>query len=266
MRQAKTILCILAILTAGLGARPLAAQETEEFRWQGPLVAGKTLEIIGLNGDIHAVPSSGTTVEILAVKTARRDDPREVRIEVVEHAGGVQVCAVYPEGSAARRGGCEEEGGDHGRLDENDVVVDFTVQVPAGVTFVARTVNGGIETESLAADVRAYTVNGGVSVSTTGTVEAHSVNGAIEASVGSGNWQGTLAIETVNGSITVRLPGNLNARVEAETVNGGLRSDFPLTVAAGEQLGPKRIEGTIGAGGGTLKLETVNGSIDLVRG
>lgn len=265
MRQTKTVLCTLAILGAGLAARPLAAQETDEFRWQGPLAAGRTLEIVGLNGDIHAAPASSGTVDVVAVKHARRTDPREVRIEVVEHAGGVRICAVYPRTGGAPTDVCEE-GGEHSRIEENDVIVDFTVRVPAGVTFVARTVNGGIETESLHADVRAYTVNGGVSVSGTGTVEAHTVNGAIEASVGSGNWQGTLTMETVNGSITVRLPGNINARVEAETVNGGLTSDFPLTVMAGERLGPKRIEGTIGAGGGTLRLETVNGSIGLVRG
>jgi DUF4097 and DUF4098 domain-containing protein YvlB len=146
------------------------------------------------------------------------------------------------------------------------VSVDFTVRVPAGVTFVGRTVNGGVKAAALEGDVRAATVNGKISVAGTGTVEASSVNGSIEASIGQSNWEGALSFETVNGSITVRLPEGVAAQVRAETVNGGLTSDFPLAMTAGEWWGPKRIAGTIGAGGGALELETVNGSIEIVRG
>jgi hypothetical protein len=32
----------------------------------------------------------------VATKHGRRSDPAEVEIEVVEHAGGVTICAVYP--------------------------------------------------------------------------------------------------------------------------------------------------------------------------
>ena len=39
-------------------------------------------------------------------------------------------------------------------------------------------------------------------------------------------------------------------------------SDFPLTIEAGE-WGPQSVNGTIGAGGGQLNLETVNGEIEL---
>jgi hypothetical protein len=45
-------------------------------------------------------------------------------------------------------------------------------------------------------------------------------------------------------------------------VNGGFSSDFPLTVEAGS-WGPKRVQGTIGSGGGRLNLETVNGGIAI---
>jgi DUF4097 and DUF4098 domain-containing protein YvlB len=44
-------------------------------------------------------------------------------------------------------------------------------------------------------------------------------------------------------------------------VNGGIETDFPLTVK-GKWVG-RRLDGTIGAGGRRLELETVNGSITL---
>ena len=44
---------------------------------------------------------------------------------------------------------------------DNDVNVEFRVKVPAGVRFVGRTVNGGIEASGITADAEAHTVNGG---------------------------------------------------------------------------------------------------------
>ena len=66
------------------------------------------------------------------------------------------------------------------------------------------------------------------------------------------------------GSITVELPSSVSARVEAKTVNGGIESDFPLTVTG--RFGPRRVSGTIGGGGRDLRLETVNGGIHIRQG
>jgi DUF4097 and DUF4098 domain-containing protein YvlB len=51
--------------------------------------------------------------------------------------------------------------------------------------------------------------------------------------------------------------------VHASTVNGGISTDFPLTVQG--RFGPKRLNGRIGDGGRTLSLTTVNGEIELRR-
>jgi hypothetical protein len=254
-------LALLATLPA-----TLVAQRTAEFRWEGAIEAGKTLEIRGLNGEIDAMPATGSTVELVAVRHAEKSDPNEVEIVVVEHAGGVRICAAYPLREGGVSGACDEDRGDYDKkLKKNDIAVDFTVRVPAGVEFVGNTVNGAIEANSLRGDVRVHTVNGAVSASGTGTVEAHTVNGAIDVSMGQGTWNGTLSLHTVNGSINVGLPADVNASVVAQTVNGGLNSDFPLAVAAGKRWGPRRIEGSIGTGGGRLEMQTVNGSIELAR-
>ena len=71
-------------------------QEGTDFVWRGAVGVGQTVEIKGMNGDIIAERSTGRQIEVRAEKRARRSDPKAVRIEVVEHAGGVTVCAVYP--------------------------------------------------------------------------------------------------------------------------------------------------------------------------
>ena len=105
----------------------------------------------------------------------------EVRIEVVAHAAGVTICAVYP----AEGNSCEP--GDEGRLRSrnNDVKVDFTVMVPAGMAFVGRTVNGGVKAIDLTGDVEARTVNGNITLATSGYARAKTVNGSIRAEFGS---------------------------------------------------------------------------------
>jgi DUF4097 and DUF4098 domain-containing protein YvlB len=94
-------------------------------------------------------------------------------------------------------------------------------------------------------------------------VEASSVNGTVRAEMGRADWTGALELSSVNGSITVVLPADLSAAVEASTVNGSLESDFPLTVQG--RFSARRFTGTIANGGRQLRLETVNGSIELRR-
>jgi hypothetical protein len=255
--RSRAKLWAVAILLA-----PLVQAESEDFRWSGRLKAGQTIEIKGVNGSIEATPATGAEVEVLAEKRARRDDPAEVEIEVVEHASGVTVCAVYPRSRwSLRANGCEPgEGGSLG-ADRNDVEVEFTVRVPEGVHFAGRTVNGGITAEGLGGDVLATTVNGSVRASASGVVRGETVNGSLFARLGRADWKGDLSYSTVNGSITVELPEDANAEVSASTVNGGITADFPLSVKG--KWGPKSARGTLGSGGRALDLETVNGAIKL---
>jgi DUF4097 and DUF4098 domain-containing protein YvlB len=111
--------------------------------------------------------------------------------------------------------------------------------------------------------VHASTVNGGINVSTSGLAKANTVNGSIKASMGRADWTGDLDFETVNGSITVEMPADVGARVKASTVNGGMETDFPLTIQG--KFSNRKMEGTIGGGGRDLNLETVNGSIRLKK-
>lgn len=236
----------------------------EEFRWNGRVAAGGTVEIKGINGNVRAEPSGGSEVEVVANKHAKRSNPSEVQIKVIEHPGGVTICAVYPSGTPGRINECTvgERWSSHTR--NNDVAVDFTVRVPAGLRFAGRTVNGEVATGAMNGDVEAYTVNGGIDISAAGYAEAKTVNGSISASMGNANWPRDLSFETVNGDINLNLPEATSVTVDAETLNGGIHSDFPVTVQG--RLSRRRMTGTIGDGRHQLRLKTVNGSINMRRG
>jgi hypothetical protein len=260
----------LATATTAAGNTEAARDSQEAFRWQGRVQAGQTLEIKGVNGNVRAEGTSGNQIEVVASKQWRRSDPKDVEIRVVEHANGVTICAVYPSADASRPNDCQPGRGGNMNVRDNDVSVDFLVKVPAGVRFSGRTVNGEVEAERIASDVDVSTVNGSINVSASGIAEASTVNGSINAAMGNANWANELKFNTVNGSITLGFPSSLSTEMRAETLNGDISSDFPMNVQSaqeGERRGrPKRVTATIGDGGRSLSLKTVNGDIKIMRG
>jgi hypothetical protein len=240
------------------------AQTDDQFQWTGRVAQGLSIEIKGVNGSISAEPASGDQVEVSAIKTGRRSDPSQVSIKVVEHAGGVTICAVYPSDDPGDPNTCEPGQG-NGRMNvrNNDVKVAFKVHVPAKVGLISRTVNGEITALNLAGNVESHTVNGSINISTSGYAQAKTVNGDISARLKDANWSGSLDFKTVNGGITVDLPAETNSTVEASTVSGDISSDFQLTILGA--MSRRHLSGTIGGGGRELNLKTVNGSIHLRR-
>jgi hypothetical protein len=249
----------LGVLAAVLVATPAIAQDT--WTWRKAIPSGRMIEIKGINGDISATAASGNEVEVVATKSAKRSDPDDVKIEVVEHGDGVTICAVYPAPRNKPDNECRP--GNQGRMSSqnNDTDVDWEVRVPRGLEFAGRTVNGTVRGSGLTAAATAHTVNGSVRLATTGIARAGTVNGSINVSMGQANWSEALEFATVNGSIVLALPAALDADVEASTVNGSFHSDWPLTVQG--RFGPKRVNGKIGNGGRELELSTVNGNIEL---
>ena len=251
---------VAAALTVG-SALPAAAQG--DFQWHGRLSTGQIVEIKGVNGDVNASSSSSGDVEVTASKRARRSNPAEVQVQVVQTSRGVTICAVYPTPPGKEPNVCAA--GDEGRMNtnNNDTQVHFDVRIPAGVGFVGHTVNGEVNAESLQADVDAHTVNGSIKISTTGTALASTVNGSLNVTMGRGDFPEGASFKTVNGGITLRVAGAIDADLNAETLNGSITSDFPITLRG--NASQRRIRGTIGNGGKSLNLSTVNVSIKLLR-
>jgi len=241
-----------------------AQEQQQDFRWSGRVEQGRAIEVKGVNGSVRAERSTGTEVEVIAQKTARRGDPSAVAIDVIQHSGGVTVCALYPTASGERANECAPGSGGRMSTRDNDVQVAFTVRVPDGVQLVARTVNGAIEATGLTDDVEAHTTNGSVVLSTLGLARAHTTNGSIDVTL-NGPSSRDLHFSTTNGSITLTAPADLNATLDATTTNGRVESDFPVTVQGA--LGPRRLRGVVGTGGNSrqLVLQTTNGDIRLRR-
>ena len=257
---------LLGLGTIAILATTAADLNAQDFDWSGRIQNGDVIEVSGVIGDVSAVASNGNEVEVTAeIREHRRGNAEDIEFEVVEHSGGVTICAMYPTPRRAREDNvCRPNGRSRNNTDNVDVEVNFTVHVPAGVDFMGRTVNGSIDVRDLSGTVEAYTVNGDIDVATSGYAEARTVNGDIDAAIGRADWDGTLEFETTNGSITVELPDGIGADVSARTINGAIETDFPLTVSG--RFSHRRLSGSIGGGGDQISLVTVNGSVRLLRG
>jgi hypothetical protein len=262
----KTTTTLALLLVPVLAATPLdAAAQADDFSWRGRLSADQTLEVRGVMGSIRAELASGDAIEVRAAKRGgRRSDATDVNIEVVPHAGGVTICAVYPTPRGTRRENrCGPDGSYSMNTSNNDVRVDFVVRVPAGVQLMASNVSGNVDVTGLRSYVDARTVSGNVQVATTEAAQARTVSGNVTASLGSLAGTGSLEFKTVSGNISVRLPATAGAYVSIKTVSGGFRSDFPVTVEG--RMSPRQLEGTIGNGGRRVTMETVSGNVRLLR-
>jgi hypothetical protein len=201
------------------------------------------------NGRVEVTGWDEAQVKIEATKRAGSEHALEqLKVEIEGEGDDVRVRTRYPRGHFF---------GGSGR-------VDYVVHVPRTARVDVETVNGRVEVSDVAAAVEAKTVNGSVEVrDAVGEVEASAVNGSVEASLSRVDAQGRSRLHATNGSVRLTLPPDVNAEIEASTVNGGIGCDFDLD---GGSKSRRRLEGRIGTGGARFDLGTVNGSVNIDRG
>jgi hypothetical protein len=246
------VLALLAPLALGacyFPAGPLTAHDTvEETRALDP---NGRFELENVNGRINLTTGSENEVRIEARRSAVSDEALErIRIDIDGGGDAVRVKTRYPRQKGWFMGGTPGK-------------VDYDVTVPEGARVQIKTVNGPVNVEGIAGDLRVESVNGGLELDDLGgEVHAETVNGGIHVSFDRTPSGGHHRFETVNGGIEVALPEDTAGRLEASTVNGSIDCDLPLDV---ETKKKRRLTGRLGPGAGTFRLETVNGGIDVQR-
>ncbi|HUI83786.1 MAG TPA: DUF4097 family beta strand repeat-containing protein [Candidatus Binatia bacterium] len=242
---------ISAAFLALLISLPAYAEVTQEFHRSVPLSQNGRVSLSNINGDVEITGWSRNEVQIDAVKTAR-DQQRldEARIEVNAGSDSVEIQTVYPEG----------------RTNNNPASVHYTLHVPQNARIdKVDLVNGSLTVQKLTGEVNANLVNGKLHASgLSGEADLATVNGSIDANYTSLNNVRQITLKSVNGSIDLLLPQSPSADVSASTVNGGITTDFPLTVQ-GHWVG-KHMSGTLGSGGVHIDLNNVNGGIHIGPG
>lgn len=71
-----------------------------------------------------------------------------------------------------------------------------------------------------------------------------------------------LVIDTGSGGVTVRAPATLSADVDVETGSGGFQSDFEIST---RRVSRDHVEGRIGDGKATIRIEAGSGTVRLLK-
>jgi hypothetical protein len=262
--SAAALLAVLALPAAGQSAND------NTYTWSGKIPAGRWIRVRNLNGGITVGVASGDNVEVTATKHWRRGDPSIVRFENKKYGPGnenVVICALWGPRSSCDEHNYDSHGdsNDRNSRNNNDVAVEFRVLIPKGVKVSVGTINGAVTVDGATSDVDAGTINGEVEVATSGgSVNATNVNGGIHARLGHVDPDANMDMTTVNGMISVEFDGDFGGDVDLQTVNGSLNTNFPMTVSG--RVNPRHLRAHIGKPGGPrIKLETVNGSVELKK-
>ncbi|HTW92863.1 MAG TPA: DUF4097 family beta strand repeat-containing protein [bacterium] len=159
---------------------------------------------------------------------------------------------------------------------------DFDIAAPETLDLSLSTTNGSITVTSLAGDIRASTTNGNVQLTgTTGSANLSTTNGKLVVQVHSGTVHGTTSngtidcdvsslgaadsvdLETTNGKVTLLLPVDVSALIDATNTNGSI-TFYDYTVTYNTQTS-NHVRGTIGSGASPIMITTTNGDIVVRR-
>jgi DUF4097 and DUF4098 domain-containing protein YvlB len=255
-----------------------------------------TLAIDNFYGDVTIRDGEEGTVEVVATKRAAREmDLERIEVEISQENSSLEIRTGIPfdlnnisvelkiTAPTDTQVNLESGGGDvtivgiAGRVQAvtggGDVEVweaksSLDVETGGGniTVFGAK---GSLHAETAGGDIEVHDAHGKTTVSTGGgNIQILGANGEIQVNTGAGDidYQGhpqdTCRFDTGRGHIKLRLPADINARVELETSDGDIDVDWPIVGYETQ----RRVRGNIGSGDeGTIRADTGNGDIDVIR-
>ena len=195
--------------------------------------------------------------------------PAGTRLSASTWSGSVGVRGVHGEIEVRAQSGdvTVRDAGD--RLDVESLSGDVNIIGVKGETRV-NTISGGLELSAARGDVTAETVSGDIALRDViaKQIRIHTTSGDVSY-MGSILEGGRYEFNTHSGEVTLGLPSDIGAELSVSTFSGGIESDFPITLKAGEHgIGSaqaKHLNFTLGRGTARIVAETFSGDITLQR-
>jgi DUF4097 and DUF4098 domain-containing protein YvlB len=142
--------------------------------------------------------------------------------------------------------------------------VGYEIFVPRQSNLSLHTRNGGISISDVRGRINFEAENGGVALKHLGgNVTGETVNGGLAVELTGSNWEGeALDVKTTNGGLSVSVPDNYSAHLEAGTVNGGFVVSPSIAQITRET---RELSLNLGSGGPNLRIYTTNGGVSIKR-
>lgn len=247
-------ICAVLALAMGAHASDHRGPLTEEFHQTYAITADGRIELSNINGDVHISSWDQNQVKVDAVKYAdTKERLDEAKIEIESRNDSLSIRTRYPEHNEGRGWGSHN----------NPASVEYTLTVPRGARLDGiKLINGELDIAGVSGEVRASCINGRLEAhNLAGQAQLGTINGRLEARFDQLSGS-SVELSSVNGSVDLTIPSDSKAKIEASTVSGGINNDFGLHVNKHHFVGHE-LRGELGSGGANIKLENVNGGIQI---
>jgi DUF4097 and DUF4098 domain-containing protein YvlB len=227
---------------------------TEEFHQTYPITADGRVELANINGAVHISTWDQNAVKVDAVKYAdTKERLDEAKIEINAGKDYLSIETKYPSHDNTFTWGSHN----------NPASVEYTLTVPRTVNLdEIKLINGALDVAGVSGEVHASCINGRLEArDLAGEAHLSTINGHLEANFTKLPAQ-SLELTSVNGSVSLTIPSDSQAEVEASTTNGGIDNDFGLHVNRHQFIG-RDLRGELGNGGTHIRLSDVNGRLEI---
>ena len=238
-KQTLVTLAVLALLLVACGGLKQRYSEVIEESF----AVGNTpaLTVDNFAGDVTVRSSEGGTLRVVASKRAAREkDLDRIEVVITQRDGAVEVETDPPSGL-------------------KNVSVDIEITAPIGTHVDLHTGAGDVIVRDVDGDVRADSGAGDIDIrGTSGKIDAHTGAGSIDFR---GRPRGNCRFDVVAGTIKLRLPADVNVKVDLDTSAGDIDVELPVD----GKVSNRNVNGIIGSGDeGEIRAHVSAGNIDLV--
>jgi DUF4097 and DUF4098 domain-containing protein YvlB len=278
-----------AMIFAGFGLATSATTVRADQWTKTYQVNGRAdLHVTTGDGDVTVTGTDQHQIDARVTATGWKIGPNDVQIIESQSGNSVSIEVKVP------HWGFSMFGGNHKSLRVEVSVpreLDLDVRTSDG-NVTAQGVSGKIQFDTGDGNVTAGNIKGDIRIHTgDGHIEGHNFDGSLNADTGDGNLRidgrfDTLALKTGDGSIeaqvgsgsklanswylhsgdghiTLRVPSDLNAMLDAHTGDGSITLDVPIQVSG--SLSHSSVRGKLNAGGATLAISSGDGSIHIEK-
>jgi len=230
----------------------------DEWKRSYTLASGGRLEIVSGGGPVNVTPSAGQTVEIHIIRESRASTDEAALQALKDETISDEVAPDRVKVQTTR-----PRGDNSGPFGRRRISTEYRVSIPAGLNVAIRGENADVSLNDVQGQFTLENTNGGFRArGLSGSITATTVNGVIDLDID--RITGDINATTVNGPIRIGLPADVNATLEARTVNGNVTvaADLPFTPAERERL---HVRGRFGNGGPAVTLNTTNGPVRITE-
>jgi hypothetical protein len=256
-----------AAFTLGAIACSRGGVEDRAFAWTEELPAGAIVHLRNGTGEINVRPATGQNFVVNGSRRWRHGRENDVKFVVTHTGNDYFVCAMW-----RNSGTCGAKGyrgkNTNGILAmfslfhrSTDMTAGLEADVPANVVVDAKTSNGSVSIDGVAAGVTAHTANGDVvATHVSGPLSLVSTNGNVRLSADTIKAADSINLSTKNGSIRAQLPPNTEGKFDLSVINGTVKSDIPLAQLPRGKFG-SHLQGQIGSSNRVVRMRTLNGAV-----